>query len=79
MDNSRGQFEPIANEKYEAQILEPEPMVFRIGDIIEVRGSRLRVERIKKTRITFKLLPKRNTTTNQNGMTKKRKQRYGKP
>ena len=33
---------------------------FKVGEIIEVRGSRLRVERILKRKIIFKLLPQIN-------------------
>ena len=58
MDNTRGQFEPISIEKFNEQMNEPEPLVFRVGEIIEVRGSRLRVDTIYKNKITFKLLPK---------------------
>ena len=57
MDNTRGQFEPISVEKFNEQMEQPKPLVFRVGEIIEVRGSRLRVENIKRNKITFKLLP----------------------
>jgi len=57
MDNTRGQFEPIDIEKWNEQMKQIKPLIFKVGEIIEVRGSRLRVERIKKSRITFKLLP----------------------
>ena len=58
MDNGNGNFEKIPDVKYEKQMLKPEPMVFQTGEIIEIRGSRLRVEKIWKRKITFKLLPK---------------------
>jgi len=58
MDNTRGQFEPISEKKFDEQMNQPEPLVFRTGEIIEIRGSRLRVQRICKNKITFKLLPK---------------------
>ncbi len=57
MDNRNGEFEPISDKKFEEQMLKPEPMVFQTGEIIEIRGSRLRVEKIWKRKITFKLLP----------------------
>jgi len=57
MDNRKGEFEPITSEKFNEQMEQSESLVFRVGEIIEVRGSRLRVERIKKRIITFKLLP----------------------
>jgi len=59
MDNNRGMFEAINEEKFEEQMQQESPQVFRVGEIIEVRGSRLRVEKIYKKKITFKLLPQR--------------------
>ena len=57
MDNGNGNFEKISDIKFEEQMLKPEPMVFKTGEIIVIRGSRLRVEKIWKRKITFKLLP----------------------
>ena len=57
MDNTKGQFEPISIEKFNEQMTQPEPLVFRVGEIIEVRGSRLRVQYIKNSKIVMKLLP----------------------
>ena len=56
MDNKNGHFEKISNEKFDLQMEKPEPLVFKVGEIIEVRGSRLRVEKIMKKKILFKLL-----------------------
>ena len=58
MDNKKGQFEPISIEKFNEQMKLLEPLVFKVGEIIEVRGSRLKVEKIQRNKITFKLLPK---------------------
>ncbi len=58
MDSGNGTFEKISDVKFEKQMQMPEPMVFKVGEIIEVRGSRLRVEKIWKKKIMFKLLPK---------------------
>ena len=58
MDNGKGSFEPISQEKFNEQMQEQKPYVFQKGEIIEVRGSRLRVENIKRNKITFKLLAK---------------------
>lgn len=57
MDNRQGEFIPITNKKFDEQMEQSNPMVFREGEIIEIRGSRLRVQRIFKNKITFKLLP----------------------
>ena len=59
MDNNKGIFEPVNEEKFKEQMKQENPQVFRVGEIIEVRGSRLRVEKIYKKKITFKLLPQR--------------------
>jgi len=56
MDNGKGNFVPITEKKFEDQMSEPEPMVFREGEILSIRGSRLRVEKIYKRKITLKLL-----------------------
>jgi hypothetical protein len=58
MDNTRGQFEPISIEKFEEQMKEPEPLVFKVGEILIIRGSRLRVLKISRNKIILKLLPK---------------------
>jgi len=58
MDNTRGEFEPISQERFIKQMQKLEPFVFKVGEIIEIRGSRLRVKKIRRNNITFKLLPK---------------------
>ena len=58
MDDQKGNFVPITNEKFEEQLKQDLPLVFKMGEIITVRGSRLRVQRIQRNKITFKLLPK---------------------
>ena len=57
MDNTRGDFLEISNEQYEKQMEQENPMVFKVGEILEVRGSRLRIERIDRRKLTLKLLP----------------------
>ena len=57
MDNRNGEFKDITPEHYDEQMKLPEPMVFKVGEVIKIRGSRLRVEKIYKKKITFKLLP----------------------
>jgi uncharacterized Zn finger protein len=58
MDNTRGQFEPISVQKFEEQIKKPEPLVFKAGEILEIRGSRFRIEKILRNKLILKLLPK---------------------
>ena len=60
MDNQRGNFEPITLKEFNEQMEKPESLVFKEGEIIMIRGSRLRVQRIIKNKIIFKLLPKLN-------------------
>jgi len=57
MDNTMGNFVPITEEKFKEQMSQSKPLVFKEGEIIEIRGSRLRVQRIYRNKITFKLLP----------------------
>lgn len=57
MDNGKGSFIPIEEDKYQDQMSKINPQVFKVGEIIEVRGSRLRVHKILKNKIIFKLLP----------------------
>jgi hypothetical protein len=59
MDNSRGQFEPISQTKFEEQMQKSESLVFKKGEILEIRGSRFRVMEIRKNgMLKLKLLPK---------------------
>jgi len=45
MDDRKGQFTEIDNEMFEKQMKQPEPLVFKVGEILEIRGSRLRIEK----------------------------------
>ena len=57
MDNNRGNFEEINEQKFVEQMEQTNPQVFRVGEILEIRGSRLRVEKIEKKKLILKLLP----------------------
>ena len=57
MDNRKGNFEEINEDKFIEQMAKPMPMVFKVGEILEIRGSRLRIERIDKKKLILKLLP----------------------
>ena len=57
MDNNRGNFEEINEQKFAEQMEQFNPQVFRVGEILEIRGSRLRIERIEKKKLILKLLP----------------------
>lgn len=57
MDNTKGDFERISDVKFEEQMEKPEPLVFKEGEVLEIRGSRLRVEKIYKRKMMLKLLP----------------------
>ena len=58
MDTGKGEFAKIPSKKFEEQMLLPKPKVFRVGEILEIRGSRLRVEKITRNKLVLKLLPK---------------------
>lgn len=61
MDTGSGEFKKISNEKFEEQIKKPilprKPMVFKVSEILEIRGSRFRVEKILRRKMILKLLP----------------------
>ena len=61
MDNRDGHFKTIDEKKFEEQMQKPEPLVFKTGEILEIRGSRLRVEKILRNKLVLKLLPKKGT------------------
>ena len=64
MDNRQGEFEKIDPKKFQEQMQQPKPMVFKTGEILEVRGSRLRVEKIMRNKLILKLLPALKDETN---------------
>ncbi len=65
MDNRQGEFENISNKKFDEQMKQPQPLVFKEGEILEIRGSRFRVELITRKKMILKLLPQLQDETNQ--------------
>lgn len=59
MDDNRGNFREIDDKKFNKQMELDKPQVFKVGETIEIRGSRLRVQKIHKNKITLKLLPQK--------------------
>ena len=57
MDTGKGEFTRIPDKKFDEQMLQPKPMVFKTGEILEIRGSRLRVEKILRNKLILKVLP----------------------
>lgn len=61
MDTGTGEFKKISNEEFEKQIKKQEKsLVFRIGEVLEIRGSRFRVEKIQRKKMILKLLKQPN-------------------
>ena len=60
MDDGRGSFIPIPEEIYQEKIDELDSGVFKVGEIVELRGSRFRVKAIKPTELRLKLLPRKD-------------------
>lgn len=67
MDTGKGKFEHIEadNEEELARLMRQKELQhpdhggwFRVGEIIELRGSRFRVKAVKPTELRLKLLPK---------------------
>ena len=75
MDDNKGNFQPITMEEYRERMsmdfpikntysdepIRTGPQVFKEGEILEIRGSRLRVEKIYKHKLVLKLLPQLKT------------------
>ncbi len=57
MDNRQGEFTKITEEKFQEQIKKDLPFAFKTGEILEIRGSRLRIEKITRNKLMLKLLP----------------------
>ena len=57
MDDTIGNFKKISEQLFASRMSTPEPMVFRVGEILEIRGSRLRIDKIKNKRLILRLLP----------------------
>jgi len=57
MDNRQGEFTKILEEKFQEQMKKDLPLVFKTGEILEIRGSRLRIEKITRNKLMLKLLP----------------------
>lgn len=57
MDTGLGEFKQISLDELQEQIKKSNPMVFKVGEILEIRGSRFRVEKIQRKKMILKLLP----------------------
>ncbi len=57
MDNGQGKFRQIPEKKFQEQLDKDFPMVFKTGEILEIRGSRFRIEKITRNKLILKLLP----------------------
>ncbi len=64
MDTGKGKFTTILEEKYQEQMKKDLPKVFKTGEILEIRGSRFRVEKILRNKLILKLLPALKTQGN---------------
>jgi hypothetical protein len=63
MDAGNGNFKPIELDQFEEQLKQPKPKVFTTGENLEIRGSRLRVEKITRNKLVLKLLKSKSKTT----------------
>ena len=60
MDSGKGRFEPFDKPLEEAALKERFPLhggTFRVGEQVELKGSKFRVKSIKPTELRLKLLP----------------------
>ena len=59
MDTGEGRFEEIEEKKYDTLKKEVgDTGLFRVGEEVEIRGSKFRIKSIKPTELRLKLLPK---------------------
>ena len=59
MDSGEGRFEPFDNEAQKETLKELYPLhagIFKVGEHVEIKGSRFRVKSIKPTELRLKLL-----------------------
>jgi len=61
MDTGSGEFRKISDKEFEERMEKPksEQLVFRVGETLDIRGSRFRVEKIIRKKIILKLLPQK--------------------
>lgn len=61
MDNKRGQLEPIPKglaEQLKSDFIEKDDSgVFEKGEILKIRGSKFKVQKIRENQLVLKLLP----------------------
>lgn len=64
MDGGRGRFVPVPQDRMVRvpERAETTDGIFAVGDIVEVRGSRFRVQTIGPKRLTLKLLRRQEPT-----------------
>ncbi len=61
MDTGEGRFEPCIDEENTKKLLNDFPNhggFFKIGEIVELKGSKFRVKSVKPKELRLKLLPK---------------------
>lgn len=56
MDSGNGKFAQVSEPKFDELLSKDVSGLFREGEILEVRGSRFRVQSIKSRRLILKLL-----------------------
>lgn len=66
MDTGSGEFKKISMDKFEEQMEKANPVVFKVGEILEIRGSRFRVDKVLRKKMLLKLLPKLNNRNERN-------------
>jgi len=60
MDNGKGSFVQVSEKTFGEEVKEhgtPPPKIFIVGEILKIRDSRFRVERIIRKKMILKLLP----------------------
>jgi uncharacterized Zn finger protein len=58
MDNKKGNFDFLKSEEVSELSESQQNDLFRVGEVVEIKNSRFRVQKIWNNKIQFKLLPK---------------------
>ena len=59
MDTGRGYMAPITEERADEMVAAKVDGVFRVGEIVEIKGSRFRVQSLGNKRMVLKILPRK--------------------
>ena len=66
MDTGSGEFKKITDETFAEEMKKLNPMVFKTGEVLDIRGSRFRVQSIMRKKMILRLLPQLKISSRNN-------------